>query len=225
MQFQANARVTTLPYVSNNTCFYVNQMLKLLKNYAFERVLKLDEVKHLSAKDRMDKAYFELLESARYSKINVTDIIKKAGVSRTTFYRHYIDIFDMHTKIADRFALSIIEQCASLVIQSRGKQDYFEDILKIFNSQERYILLISGDNGSRYFFEALIRKAQEFISSVSPALTEEMIFRLRFMAVAMVGVYVRDILTGRNHNPNYIEICKEMINNIDASGGRYANKC
>ncbi len=177
------------------------------------------------AKQKLEKAYFDMLENTNYSKITVSDIISKANVSRTTFYRHYVDIFDMHKKIADRLAFSVIEECADQVIKARNEEDYFEGVLRIFNTQERYILLISGENGSRYFFEAMVRNAQKYLSQLNINYTEEELFRLRFMTVAMVGVYVRDILEGRKHNPNYIEICKKLLNFDESFGGRHANKC
>ena len=64
-----------------------------------------------TARDRLEKAYFEFIEQTHYSKITVSDIISKAGVSRTTFYRHYTDIFDMHKKVAERLSSEIIDNC------------------------------------------------------------------------------------------------------------------
>lgn len=177
------------------------------------------------AKQKLEKAYFDMLENTHYSKITVSNIISKANVSRTTFYRHYVDIFDMHKKIADRLAFSVIEECADQVMKSRNEEDYFEGVLKIFNTQERYILLISGENGSRYFFEAMVRNAQKYISQLNTQCNEEELFRLRFMTVAMVGVYVRDILEGRTHNPKYIEICKKLLKFDESFGGRHVYKC
>lgn len=177
-----------------------------------------------SARDRLERAYFELIEQTHYSKITVSDIIRKVGISRTTFYRHYVDIFDMHRKIADRLASSIIKECAMLVLSSHGDEDYFEGILKIFNTQEKYIILISGKNGSRYFFEAMLRNAYEIVSGSKLAFDEDQLFRLRFMTGAMIGIYIHDIIDGREHNPNYIKICKKLLNSSGRAEGYYAGK-
>ncbi len=182
-------------------------------------------MKTSAAVQKLEKAYFEMLENVRYSKISVSDIISRAGVSRTTFYRHYVDVFDMHQKVSDRLACCIIEECAGLIIKARSEQDYFDGVLKIFNTQEKYILLISGDNGSRYFFESMLRCSQELVIRIFAHCSEEFIFRLRFMTIAMIGVYVRDVLEGREHNPDYIKLCKELINYDELSGGLYAGKC
>ncbi len=171
------------------------------------------------AKKKLETAYFDMLENVHYSKISVSDIITKADVSRTTFYRHYVDIFDMHKKVAEDFGSAIIEECFFAITGSQNKNDYFEAVYKIFNSQEKYIMLISGENGSRYFFDALYRRVTQNFLPLKMILSEEQSFRLRFMTIAMIGVYVKDIIEHREHNLDYIEICKKLINFDELSGG------
>lgn len=180
------------------------------------------EKKNAAAK--LEKAYFDMLEEMHYSRITVSDVIRATQVSRTTFYRHYQDIFDMHKKIADKLAGAIIEVCARNVINSRSEDEYFDAVLEVFNTQRRYILLLSGENGSRYFFEALLLKAHKFLSGLGNTLSDDQIFRIRFMAVAMVGTYVRDILEDRPHNPKYIELCKKLVGYENLIGGSYADR-
>ena len=79
-------------------------------------------MKMSNAEGKLIKAYFNMLENTHYSKITVTDIIRNAQVSRTTFYRYYVDIFDMHEKICDKLAMAIIEECAKAIIQSGIKE-------------------------------------------------------------------------------------------------------
>ena len=53
------------------------------------------------ATDKMIRAFFALLEEKPYGKISVTEFISRAGVSRTTFYRHYRDIYEMYDKVCE----------------------------------------------------------------------------------------------------------------------------
>lgn len=175
-----------------------------------------------SARQKLDEAYFDMLKEMHYSKITVSDIISKAGISRTTFYRHYVDIFDMHKKVAERLGAAIIENCLKKVIEAKNEEECFDEILNIFNTQEKYILLISGENGSRYFFEAMFYKIAQNLFPASINLSENQLFRLRFMTVAAIGAYVRDIMEGREHNTGFITICKKMLNFEELFGGHYA---
>ena len=95
----------------------------------------------MTARDKMEKVYFDMLETTHYSKITVSDIISKAGVSRTTFYRHYVDIFDMHEKVADSLSAAIIEMCVKKIVIEGV--DVYDEVLKVFTGQDKYIRLIS----------------------------------------------------------------------------------
>lgn len=41
------------------------------------------------SEERIEKAFFELLDGKSYAEISVIDICDRAGVARKTFYRHY----------------------------------------------------------------------------------------------------------------------------------------
>ena len=173
----------------------------------------------LKAIDRLEKAYFEMLETTHYSKISVSDIIEKAGVSRTTFYRHYDDIFDMHKKISDKLSSTIINQCIKQIL-TYGENVY-SMVVKNFTSQDKYIKLLSGENGSRYLFENVYNHVIKYALPAMKFLPEEMIFRLKFITIATIGVYVKDILEDREHNTDFIEICKAVIDLDKIQGGNY----
>lgn len=50
------------------------------------------------AAKRFEMAFIELIQSKDISGISVSDICRLAGVSRTTFYVHYTDIYDLAEK-------------------------------------------------------------------------------------------------------------------------------
>ena len=47
----------------------------------------------------IQKAFFKLLEKKDFHKITASDIIKTSGVNRSTFYRHYVDKYDILDRI------------------------------------------------------------------------------------------------------------------------------
>ncbi len=175
----------------------------------------------LSARDKMEKAYFELLETTHYSKITVSDIIEKAGVSRTTFYRYYVDIFDMHEKVADRLSSTIVNTGLRRVFLEKNGDDIYEKLKEIVSSQDKYIKLISGENGSRYFFENIYNGIQKFVLPVLKFLPEETVFRIKFVSIAVIAVCVKDILEDRDHKTDFLGISKKIINLDKIRGGIY----
>lgn len=49
----------------------------------------------LNYEDLLSDVLLELNETKRLGKITVTDIQKSSGISRQTFYNHFVDIFDL----------------------------------------------------------------------------------------------------------------------------------
>ncbi|MBQ2765225.1 MAG: TetR/AcrR family transcriptional regulator [Firmicutes bacterium] len=47
---------------------------------------------------KIERAFIELLQTHEIKEITVSDLIKKAGLNRSTFYANYIDIFDLADK-------------------------------------------------------------------------------------------------------------------------------
>ena len=47
------------------------------------------------SQDKIERAFIELLQTNEIKDITVSDIIKAAGLNRSTFYANYLDIFDL----------------------------------------------------------------------------------------------------------------------------------
>ena len=71
------------------------------------------ESKYFNTASYMDEALLSLLEKKEYEFITVTEICKKAGVNRSTFYLHYENIDDLLEEtvryVSDKFASSFDE--------------------------------------------------------------------------------------------------------------------
>lgn len=164
-----------------------------------------------SAEIKLEKAYFELIKSTHYTKIPVSGLIKLAEVSRTTFYRHYVDVIDMHRCICEKMGEAFFTQCLDKVVSSESEEEMTERISEIFRSQEKYIALISGENGSRYFFENIYFNVSRKYFEKRKDLTERDIFRLRFLTGAMMGVYVKNIIEKTKSYGDSARECRELF--------------
>ena len=54
------------------------------------------------SQEKIEKAFIELLQTRELKEIAVSDIIKIAGLNRSTFYANYIDIYDLADKTRER---------------------------------------------------------------------------------------------------------------------------
>ena len=68
------------------------------------------EVKAAPAKERILRALEELLQCGQLDDIHVSDLIRLAGVSRKTFYRHFQDKYDLVNCYFRRFYQDTFEQ-------------------------------------------------------------------------------------------------------------------
>lgn len=63
----------------------------------------MDNKKRSEVYERTDeaiqKAFFKLLEKKDFHKITASDIIRVSGVNRSTFYRHYVDKYEILDRI------------------------------------------------------------------------------------------------------------------------------
>ena len=79
------------------------------------------------SQEKIGRAFVELLQSREIKDITVSDLIKKTGLNRSTFYANYVDIFDLADKTRE-----ILEQDFSNLF---ADYDYFNErsgALKMF---------------------------------------------------------------------------------------------
>ena len=110
--------------------------------------------RHSYVSDRIAEAMLQLLEDVPFMEITVTDIVKKADVSRASFYRNY----KTTTDVLDHIITETVNDLAAIVLPvmrdpseenlRKFLYDYIDFIDKdnqryIFNSMENLTILIS----------------------------------------------------------------------------------
>lgn len=80
------------------------------------------------------EALFRLIEEYEYDKITVSDVARKAGVGRATFYRYFKSKEDV---IAYYFHKTTSEFISSQRYFPRCKQDYVDTTKKVFDTFEK----------------------------------------------------------------------------------------
>ncbi len=61
------------------------------------------------SREKIEKIFIELLQSKEISQISVSDICKKTGLNRSTFYANYADIYELADKIRDKLEQEVSE--------------------------------------------------------------------------------------------------------------------
>lgn len=78
--------------------------------------------------ERIEKVFVDLLQTKNLAEISVSDICKKAGLNRTTFYANYTDIYGLADSIRDKLENNLTDLYQSEIAQGYNSNDY----LKLF---------------------------------------------------------------------------------------------
>lgn len=196
------------------------------------------EEKSAAARDRIMCAYRELMKSLPYNHIPVTRIISKAGVTRSTFYRNFADVYDLYEAVCRDCAEAVIKEAADAIgtdwsdVDIPSYIDLFEQVLERHYEE---LTLLSGKTGSLRFItvlrECILKysenSASEAIagffgdSSITGMLIDS-IFLYGFLSVSKekASKYsFRGILARLNTKKQLIENVGEDMQNLSADSG------
>ena len=100
----------------------------------------------IKTRNLIKKTFAELFhEKKQLNKVTVTELVKRAELTRSTFYTHYESIYD----VANDYQLQTIEFLGSDDLKINSKEDlfsYFSNIIQCFkDNEETYKLLLSAD--------------------------------------------------------------------------------
>lgn len=117
----------------------------------------------LKTRELIKKTFAELIqEKKQLEKITVTELVKKANITRSTFYTHYENIY----QVAKEYQLQTIELLCNEELKLYSKEDvlnYFDNIFACLKeNEETYRLLLAADE-SLLFLNKLKEIAREKI--------------------------------------------------------------
>lgn len=115
-----------------------------------------DERYHV-ADEAIYDAFFLLLKEKELDKITVSDVIKKAGIVRSTFYNHYENIPDLITAIEDKTIHDIFTLMETFHPQNDRDmcRSYFLAICDYTRTNPFLANLLCNPRGDAFFGKAL----------------------------------------------------------------------
>jgi AcrR family transcriptional regulator len=132
-----------------------------------------DERYHVNEEAIMD-AFFLLLKEKELEKITVSDLIKKAGIVRSTFYNHYENIPVLITAIEDRTIYDIFKLMEAFSPKNDRElyRAYFLTICDYTRKNPFLASLLRSPRGDA-FFEKAIAMFHCYIVKVSQGKTSD----------------------------------------------------
>lgn len=118
------------------------------------------------------QALFKLMREYDYDRIGVTDIVRKAGVGRATFYRHFKCKEDV---IGHYFERHTREFVFNQHFRPRCKEDYIQtvrEILTFFKSQMEFFDLLEKARLGHLYLDFLNKNFAEMFARDYPEANE-----------------------------------------------------
>ncbi len=125
-----------------------------------------------NARGKLFYAFLELIKEKPYQKIKISELIEKAQINRTTFYRYYSDIFEFFDRISSNGITYLLDGIKNTTVPQniRGSLDNIYKLLTeridIFSETIR---LLTGKHGNLDFLMRFYGYAMENIeNAVNP---------------------------------------------------------
>lgn len=139
----------------------------------------------------IEKSFIELLKVKQLNKITVKEICDLADINRSTFYKHYEDVFDLFDKMKSELRNDFL----GLIRQIKGydkKKTLVAALEKIKKNKDIYIALLTESSGNNllnetvddYFREMMKEKEREFADVEE----ENRIWLLHYLAWGSSGI-------------------------------------
>ena len=81
------------------------------------------------SQEKIEKVFVQLIQTKEISDISVTDICRRTGLNRSTFYANYLDVYDL----ADKIAKKLENDISFLYQEERETKNNTNNFLKILN--------------------------------------------------------------------------------------------
>ena len=88
--------------------------------------------------ERIEKVFVELLQTKELDEIRVSDICKRAGLNRTTFYANYADIYGLADAIRNKLENEVTDLYEDEITQRFNNNDYLKLFRHIKDNQIFY---------------------------------------------------------------------------------------
>lgn len=117
-------------------------------------------------------AMIKLLHEKEFAQISVRDITEQANINRSTFYRHFVDKYELIEYLVKLHTEKIDDLIYELFCQPTEKLilEDFKKILKyIEEDKEFYTLMLSNKHNTPYFRPYLIELIQDGLKRSNPS--------------------------------------------------------
>ncbi len=103
--------------------------------------------------------FIDLLSEKDINKVTVSEICKIADINRATFYRYYLDVFDLLEKMEDDFVLEVKAAYTKNDNDEQPLSHYVYSLVKICYENQKLAKILFTTTGKPYFLNSILEEA------------------------------------------------------------------
>ena len=117
---------------------------------------KKANLKVINTKRKLSKSLISLLTSKSITEIDVSELCKKAGINRTTFYKHYASLYHLLDELIVQF-FKRIETLFLSLSSGENTTSKVAYLLKYLKQNREFVTIIMNNNSFSSISERLIQ--------------------------------------------------------------------
>lgn len=107
----------------------------------------------------IQESFLDLLETKDITKVTVMELCKKADINRATFYRYYLDVFDLLEKMEEEFVLEYQNSYKDFNYNDNKLYDYVLSLLQTCQRKKRFVRILFQTKSGITFLHKLLEDA------------------------------------------------------------------
>ncbi len=105
--------------------------------------------------------FLNLLLEKDIKKITVSEICQTSDINRATFYRYYLDVYDLLDKIEEEFVIELKNAVPTNTDNRYSVSSFTKDLLSVFLSNKELVKILFNTNNNIYFLNDILEVAYE----------------------------------------------------------------
>ena len=102
--------------------------------------------------------FIDLLDKKDISKVTVSEICKIADVNRATFYRYYLDVFDLLEKMEEEFVEDVKAAYGNDDNDNQSLSYYATSLLNMCYENQKLAKILFTSTGKPYFLNSILEE-------------------------------------------------------------------
>ena len=103
--------------------------------------------------------FIDLLSEKDISKVTVSEICSIADINRATFYRYYLDVFDLLDKMEDEFVQKVKDAYTINDSDEQPLSHYVISLLNMCYENQKLAKILFTATGKPYFLNSILEEA------------------------------------------------------------------